>query len=290
MRGYFISWLSLFLIIFFTWCLFSCENISFLWMFIELASLSLIPSFFMYGGSESLGGLFSYIVVSSVASSFMVCALLSDALLIFFYLGLLVKFGVFPFFGWVYKVVVGSNWFVVWCFSTFLKCPFLFFSFFFLLGWSVSVIEILCCLTFLLCTFLFWLFSFNWYYCWCHMMLVSSASLVVMSLVLSVDALLYLLLVYIVWATMVIGFFNWTGGEMSLNGLGVCFLFCFLLVSYPLSVSVFYKLLMGSCIFSCSFGVFFLWVLYSLSEQFYLIKFVIGEEIPKSLISLGSVV
>lgn len=40
------------------------------------------------------------------------------------------------------------------------------------------------------------------------MMLVSSASLVVMSLVLSVDALLYLLLVYIVWATMVIGFFN----------------------------------------------------------------------------------
>lgn len=77
---------------------------------------------------------------------------------------------------------------------------------------------------------------------------------------------------------------------MSLKGLGVCFLFCFLLVSYPLSVSVFYKLLMGSCIFSCSFGVFFLWVLYSLSEQFYLIKFVIGEEIPKRLISLGRVV
>lgn len=70
-----------------------------MWLFIELASLSLIPSFFMYGGSEGLSGLFRYIVVSSVASSFMVCALVLRDLLIFFYLGLLIKFGVFPFFG-----------------------------------------------------------------------------------------------------------------------------------------------------------------------------------------------
>lgn len=77
---------------------------------------------------------------------------------------------------------------------------------------------------------------------------------------------------------------------MVLGSLGFCFLFCFLLVSFPLSLSVFYKLLMGSCIFSCSFVVFLCWVLYSLSEQFYLVKFVIGAEIPKNLLGVGSVV
>nr|YP_009171938.1 NADH dehydrogenase subunit 2 [Orthocoelium streptocoelium]AJG03067.1 NADH dehydrogenase subunit 2 [Orthocoelium streptocoelium] len=284
------SWLSLVLIIFFTWCMFSCENILFLWLFIELASLSLIPSFFLYGGSDSLSGLFSYIVVSSIASSFMVCALVSKSLLVLFYLGLLIKFGVFPFFGWVYSVVVGSNWFVVWCFSTFLKSPFLFFTLFFLLGISGDIVSYMCCLTFILCTFLFWLFSFNWYYCWCHMMLVSSASLVAMSLVLSVNSLVYLFIVYVVWASMVIGFFSMCGDELVLSSLGLCFLFCFLLVSFPLSVSVFYKLFMGSCIFSCSFAVFLCWVFYCLSEQFYLIKFVIGSEVPKSLIGVGSLV
>nr|YP_009169427.1 NADH dehydrogenase subunit 2 [Fischoederius elongatus]AJF22819.1 NADH dehydrogenase subunit 2 [Fischoederius elongatus]QIJ60106.1 NADH dehydrogenase subunit 2 [Fischoederius elongatus] len=289
-RGYFVSWLSLILILFFTWCFFSCENVAFLWLFIELASLSLIPSFFMYGGSDGLSGLFSYIVVSSIASSFMVCALVSSGLLVLFYLGLLIKFGVFPFFGWVYKVVVGSNWFVVWCFSTFLKSPFIFFIFFFLLDVGCGVVEYMCCLTFLLCTFLFWLYSFNWYYCWCHMMLVSSASLVAMSLVLSVDSLFYLFLVYVIWASLVIGYFSLCGDEMVLSSLGFCFLFCFLLVSFPLSLSVFYKLLMGSCIFSCSFLVFLCWVLYSLSEQFYLVKFVIGNEVPKSLFGVGSVV
>lgn len=55
---------------------------------------------------------------------------------------------------------------------------------------------------------------------------------------------------------MVIGFFGVRGDEMLLGSLGSCFLFCFLLVSFPLSMSVFYKLLMGSCIFSCSFVVF----------------------------------
>lgn len=122
------------------------------------------------------------------------------------------------------------------------------------------------------------------------MMLVSRASLVVMRLVLSVSSLFYLFFVYVVWARMVVGFFRVRGEEMVLKGLGFCFLFCFLLVSFPLSVSVFYKLLMGSCIFSCSFIVFLCWVLYSLSEQFYLVKFVIGREVPKGLLGVGSVV
>lgn len=89
------------------------------------------------------------------------------------------------------------------------------------------------------------------------MMLVSSASLVVMAVVLGVDYLLSLFLVYVLWARLVIGFFYYKGSDMFLGYVGSCFLFCVLLVSFPGSVSVFYKLLMGRCIFSCGFFVFF---------------------------------
>lgn len=67
---------------------------------------------------------------------------------------------------------------------------------------------------------------------------------------------------------------------MNLFGEGVYFLFIFLLVSFPFTLSIFYKLLMGFCIYSCFFFVFLRWVLYSISEQLYLVKYLIGYGIP----------
>ena len=87
-----------------------------------------------------------------------------------------------------------------------------------------------------------------------------------------------------------IAFFYYCGKDMVISGAGMCFLFCFLLVSCPVSVSVFYKLVMGSCIFSCCFLVFSCWVIYTISEQFYLIKFVIGFEVPKRIAGLFNLV
>jgi hypothetical protein len=89
------------------------------------------------------------------------------------------------------------------------------------------------------------------------MLLVSRASLVAMAFVVSLDYLLLLFLIYVIWTRLVIGFFMYCGEDMRLSGVGERFLFCFLLVSYPASISVFYKLVMGSCIFSCCFLVFF---------------------------------
>lgn len=122
------------------------------------------------------------------------------------------------------------------------------------------------------------------------MMLVSRASLVAMALVLGLDYLLSLFLVYVFWASLVIGFFYYKGSVMFLDRVGLCFWFCVLLVSFPGSVSVFYKLIMGRCIFSCGFLVFITWVLYNILEQFYLVKLVIGQEVPKSLGGLFKVV
>nr|YP_010235129.1 NADH dehydrogenase subunit 2 [Notocotylus intestinalis]QTC30700.1 NADH dehydrogenase subunit 2 [Notocotylus intestinalis] len=289
MRGYLISFLATSGIVIFSVLLFFSSNLSFFCLFLELGTLCLVPLFFLYGSLSSLSSLFSYLVVSSISSSLIVCGILSGEVVIFLILGLLIKFGLFPFYGWIYKIITQSNWLVVWSFSTALKTPFFFFSFFLSSGY-VDLVNYLSSLTFILCGILFWLVSFNWYYCWCHMMLVSSASLVAMAIVLGLDYLLSLFLIYIFWATLVVVFFYYSGSSMIMDRVGLCFLFCVLLVSFPGSFSVFYKLLMGSCIFSCGFFVFFAWVLYNISEQFYLVKLVIGQEIPKSLAGLFSLV
>ena len=119
-----------------------------------MATLSLIPSFFLRRDSNSLDSLFSYLVVSRISSSFIVCGLLFEGVFGFLFLGFLIKFGIFPFFGWVYKVVIGANWVVVWGFSTLLKRPFLFLCYF-LRSSGRPLLNILVVLTFLFLSLLF---------------------------------------------------------------------------------------------------------------------------------------
>ena len=115
------------------------------------------------------------------------------------------------------------------------------------------------------------------------MMLSSSAALVGMSLSISVDVLACLFIVYVIWTTLVVVFLRGLSGR-ELNGLGRVFYFCILLISVPCSFSVFYKLLMGVCIYSCYAPVFFCWVLYRISEQFYLVKFLIDTSQPRGVV------
>lgn len=130
MRGLILSVFSVACVVFFSAVLFFSDKLLMFWLFLELATLGLIPSFFLYLDRGVLGGLFSYIIISGVSSSLIICGLLFDGFFILSVLGLFVKFGLFPFLGWVYVVVVRSNWLVVWGLSTALKRAFLFFSFF----------------------------------------------------------------------------------------------------------------------------------------------------------------
>lgn len=68
-----------------------------------------MPLFFFESGVLLVEGLFGYLVVSGVSSSLMVVGFLCENYLFLVIVGLLVKFGVFPFFGWVYRVICGSN-------------------------------------------------------------------------------------------------------------------------------------------------------------------------------------
>nr|QUL60406.1 NADH dehydrogenase subunit 2 [Echinostomatidae sp. CA-2021] len=280
MRGLIISLFGIVGVFCFSVLMFSSNNLSFFWLFLELATLCAIPLFFLSGEGGVLVGLFNYIVISSISSSLMLCGILSGELLALLVVGLLLKFGLFPFWGWVYKVGLGSNWLVLWVVSTFLKSPVFLFPFFLSCG-GYSLVNYVCCITFLGLSVLFWLYSLNWYACWCHMMLSSSAALVAMSGVLAADVLAAIFFVYCVWCSLVVVFFSFYEYDF-LGGLGYYFWFCFLLISMPVSISIFYKLVMAVGIYSCWFVVLCCWVIYSVSEQFYLLKFVMSFSLPKA--------
>lgn len=281
MRGYFIFFFRLSGLLVFSVLLFSSRNLFIAWLFLELCVLFLVPMFFLKSESLNLCGLFKYLIVSSVSSSFLISGILFESFLFFVVLGLLIKFGVFPFLGWVYSVVKKSNWHVVWGLSTFLKVPFFIFPFF-LMGVGSWIIYILCRTTFILLSLLFWVYTVRWRTCWCHIMLSSRASLVAMSCGQELVRLLPFFLVYFIWSRLCL-FFICSQEDFILLNPWSCFMFIFFLVSFPFSFSIFYKLLRAGYMFSCYFYVFACWVVYTISEQFYLLKFLVDTKIPRSM-------
>lgn len=112
-RGLLISVLSVVGLGLFRVLMFTADGLSLFWLFLELCTLSMIPAFFLSRDHGCLVGLFKYIVVSRITSSLILCGVLCEGLLFMLVVGLLVKFGIFPFFGWVYSVGLKSNWLVV---------------------------------------------------------------------------------------------------------------------------------------------------------------------------------
>lgn len=269
------------------------ENLVFFWLFLELAGLSLIPGFFFVYGDVSFYTLFVYIVVSSLSSSFMLLGIIDARMIFFFVLGYLIKFGVFPFFGWVYSVVIGSNGLVVWLLSTFVKIPFVYICYFLcgLAGYLYGVVAVLCSISFILLSFLFWVYNYSWRCCWCHMMISSRCVVVVMSFGASLDLLVWLYLVYVIWSTLTIfflffcdrvGFCLVQGISGNLKfGLFFWFGYIFFLLTTPISFSFFYKVFASFCVFSCGWLVLVVWIFYGLSEQLFFFKYIISSFVSK---------
>nr|YP_009138983.1 NADH dehydrogenase subunit 2 [Clinostomum complanatum]AJR28001.1 NADH dehydrogenase subunit 2 [Clinostomum complanatum] len=269
-------------------------DLVFLWLFLELGGLCLIPCFFLSGFSH-FNSLFSYIVASSISSSFILFGVLYSDLSLFLFLGFLVKFGVFPFSGWVYDVVGNSNWLVVLCLSTFLKVPFVYICFF--MGGSFYYVgSLFCSVAFIVFGLMFWLNTPNWYYCWCQVMLSSSAGLVLMGLCISLDILIPFFFVYLVWSVGCVcvlwSYFSKGVFDGLLSGIGFKFVFyfCVFFLTTPVSLALFYKLLSCYVMFSCGLVPLVCWSLYSVSEQWFLIKFIVSSVVPKNSLNVLSVV
>nr|YP_009316245.1 NADH dehydrogenase subunit 2 [Anoplocephala magna]AMR73961.1 NADH dehydrogenase subunit 2 [Anoplocephala magna] len=248
------------------------DNLLSFWVFLELGGFSIVPCFF-YGEKVGFYGfynsLLTYIIMSGVSSVLLVSGLLFIGLYFFIYFGFLVKFGLFPFSLWVYRVFSSSNWFFIFCLSVILKFPILFFCFLFQ-NCSLSLVYGDCFFTIAMCTFFVWWFSQDWSFVWCHISLVSVSTLLVGCFCSDVNLCFFVYFYYFIWSILCIVFFFNISDEVSFfSGFWV---FIFLLLVTPFSFPLFYKLSVCIIIFYSSFYVLVMWSLYSFSEQFFLYK------------------
>nr|UFQ89064.1 NADH dehydrogenase subunit 2 [Rhodobothrium cf. paucitesticulare DJM-2021] len=248
------------------------DNILSFWVFLELCGMSLIPSFF-YVSNSSLQGfyssLLSYIVMSGLSSVLLVSGIIMSDLYLLIVVGFMVKFGLFPFSLWVYRVFSGSNWFFIFLLSVVSKFPILFFCF--LLQSSIDIILYWdCFMTILMCSCFFWFFSQTWEFVWCHISLSSVSTLIVACFCSDFIVSSFIFFYYAVWASLCLIYFYLLGENDGLkNGF---WWYCFLLLITPISLPLFYKLGVCFAIVYSSFYILLVWSVYSFSEQFFLYK------------------
>nr|YP_009519789.1 NADH dehydrogenase subunit 2 [Paruterina candelabraria]AYD49583.1 NADH dehydrogenase subunit 2 [Paruterina candelabraria] len=249
------------------------DNMFGFWIFLELCGLSIIPSFF-YSIDVSIYGVYSsilsYVVMSSLSSVFMVSGILFSSLYYYIFWGFVVKFGLFPFSFWVYRVFSCSNWLFIFLLSVVMKFPVLFFCFLYQTMVNLYIVYVDCFFTILMCSFFIWFLSISWEYIWCHISLSSISTLVVACFCSDVVLCFVIYLYYFIWGTCCIIYFN---SMNDCNDLKSNFwYFCFLLLVTPISFPVIYKF--GVCIAIISSSVYLLlvWCIYSFSEQFFLYK------------------
>lgn len=125
------------------------------------------------------------------------------------------------------------------------------------------------------------------------MLIASSCVLLLSSFVVSLDVLVYFFLIYFLWSTMVIMFLFFNGGASnillvmfgfkSLGSFNQVYLFCyiFLLLTTPCSFSLLYKISSIYCIYSLGVVTILVWVLYSLREQFFFLKYLLSSLVVK---------
>nr|YP_010166575.1 NADH dehydrogenase subunit 2 [Tamerlania zarudnyi]QRV61244.1 NADH dehydrogenase subunit 2 [Tamerlania zarudnyi] len=280
MRGALLVGVSVFSMSVFSFCILCSSGLFQIWFFLELLGLSLIPLFFLCPQVNILQSLFSYLVASFLASCFILAGVLSDFYVYSCLLGLLLKFGVFPFYFWVYGVVRHSNWCVVWSLSTYLKIPIFVIYYLFGSGVVMGWVEWTAFLGLIVLSFLFWFCSYDLYSCWCHMMLSSTVVMVVVSFA-SLELLCYLFAFYLVWATLVL-MTIWCCDKVGLLTSYYAFLVCGSVMAFPLSLGIFYKLLSSYCLFSFTFPPFIAWILYSISEQLYFLNLLVNYDLLRS--------
>lgn len=239
------------------------------WVFLELAGLSIIPSFF-YRTDSSLGkfynSLLTYVIMSALSSVMLFGGILFVRFYYFIYLGFVLKFGLFPFRFWVYKIFVGSNWLFIFFLSVVMKFPILFFCFLFE-GIRVSLVIVDRFVTIMMCTFFFWLFRFSWQYIWGHISIVSVSTLMVACFCGDSRVCFFVFFYYFVWALLCIVYFfeyDYLGGNF--------WCYFFLLLVTPLSLPLFYKFGVCFSILNSSVYLLIIWCLYNFSEQFFLYK------------------
>nr|ADU04584.1 NADH dehydrogenase subunit 2 [Schistosoma turkestanicum] len=266
--------INVLLILVLSWFLLFSGDVLIFWLLVELVSLSLIPCFFNTCSNINFEGVTSYILAVSVSSILILVGVVYAEFFYFFLLGFMIKFGIFPFFGWVYKVFISSqSWLIVWLLSSVTKISMMY-IFYFVSNLNGMLIGFVVLLSMIWLSILFWLVSHNWYVVWCHMMLSSSAILFYLMFFISFNDFVSMFIIYFFWSSCVMIYLS---GSMSIYG------YILWLVSFPFSLALCYKIYMGYLVLSLGLIISVSWFLYSLFEQLYLIKWLVSMKVPKVL-------
>lgn len=265
------------------------ESVGFLagWVVLELLSLRVTPYFFFEVFPRSQRALLQYMLISGLSSFFMLCgAFSSNFQWILVGVGVIMKLGVFPFMSWMYEVVIHSNWFIVWFFSGVLKVPFVLVLY--MLGPGSFPFKFFCVSCFIVLGLNLWKGLGGWRRCWCHMIVSGSARLVIIGMLCSTEISFYVYWVYFVWVTLGLRFFYFLPNARGVSDDFIVYCFVILFISFPFGVAIFYKYAIGMSLLIAKFYIFVSWCFYTISEQLFLIYFLISRGKVRSRVSLFS--
>lgn len=150
------------------------------------------------------------------------------------------------------------------------------------------MLRVLCSFGFLCLSLKFWKIRVDWRYCWCHMMLSGRTGLVVVSVFCPFSVMFFVFGVYLVWSRLVVWYLR-VERRGRMCGVGG-FVYLFLLISFPPSLAVVYKVALGVSLLSSSFYVFVVWCFCTISEQLFLVHYYIRGLKVRSCVSLLSLV
>nr|UDU84934.1 NADH dehydrogenase subunit 2 [Haematoloechus sp. CW13H] len=287
MSGYMLFWFCIVTLIEFTIMLFSSCNFVMFWMLLELCSLVLTPLFFIRSNNTAvLSGLFHYLMACGVSSLLIISGVIFPGCMSLMVLGLLIKFNIFPFLGWLYNIGSVKSWDVLLGLSTMLKAPFYVFPLV-AAGVSEDIIFTLCGISLMVVSVLFWIHTTSWHMCWCHMMVSSSVTLVIIACVQGVEIVAFYYLTYVLWCCVSVFVLSRMGPHKpAVCGPVSLFFYCLNFLSTPLSLVIVYKLLLCSCMLTVNYVLIVGWIIYTISEQGYLFVLLVGKHVPRSSLSL----
>jgi len=257
-------------------------NIFLRWMYMELSIVCLVPCVVVSWGPYSGVVLLLYLVIAGVSSAIFAFGIISPSFYQFFFLRLILKFGLWPFRSWMFRVIPWSSWFSIIMLCVGFKYVIIIVSYCCDFGIaSDRALRSVCVATMLSCSVYFSLFCYRWYGCLTKMV-ISSGSLVFILGCLPLQGPLYLVFgVYTIWCIIVVVFVFYlgvSGWRFSLMSLVLYFL---LLIKLPLSLSILYKFVLAYSLIGCGFPVITAWFAYTIFEQVYLIRFILSTRLPK---------
>lgn len=267
---------------FFSFLVLSRGSVFLRWVYMELSIVCLIPCVVVRWGPYSSVVLILYLVIAGVSSAIFAFGIVSPSFYQFFFLSLVLKFGLWPFRSWMFRVIPWSSWFSVIMLCVGFKFVVIIVSFCCDFGIaSGRSIRSVGLVTMLSCCVYFSLFCYRWYGCLANMV-VSSGSLIFILGCLPLQGPLYFVLsAYSVWCVIIIVFIFY----LRVSGWGFSLvrslLYFLLLVKLPLSFSMLYKLSLSYSVVGCGLPVISVWLIYTVFEQVFLVRFFLTTRLPK---------